>query len=322
MQFLLLAGVALWILDRLVYGHTPGRQIIGPHWVVDYLLCVINLFVIGTSFGLFLACLYRYFVEYLPWLDLRLINCLPVALQCVVTYMAIDFVSYVSHRIRHRVEWLWLFHSIHHSQEVMNPLTNLRSHPVDEIVHRTLHAIPFFMLGGNESFWLWFGALDTGWGYFVHADIQINLGPLKYIIVTPQYHRIHHSLERQHWNKNFSNRLVIWDYLFGTRYPGTNEYPATGIEGYPVQENSYRPWRIALNLIGHFVYPFEVIARSIRQADAGSALPDETSPPAMQETASAPSATETPVLIDTSMRASPIDSPRFPADSEAVVHMG
>jgi hypothetical protein len=90
------------------------------------------------------------------------------------------------------------------------------------------------------------------------------LGLLRYIIVTPQYHRIHHSLEKRHWNKNFADRLVLWDILFRTRYAGADEFPDTGIEGYPVREVGYYPWQVLASLAYHMIYPFLALARHIR----------------------------------------------------------
>jgi sterol desaturase/sphingolipid hydroxylase (fatty acid hydroxylase superfamily) len=258
-----LAGVGLLLLEAIFHANRPRplRRLITPNVLVDYCFCVFNLLVIGGLSGLALAALNEWFRQYVPWSDLRLLDGQPMAVQCAVTFLATDFLAYVSHWIRHRVEWLWLFHATHHSQEQLNPLTNLRSHAVDQIVHRMFHAVPLFVLGGDPVFWFWFGGIDSLWGYFVHADVRINLGPLRYILVSPQYHRIHHSLEKRHWDKNFGDRLVIWDYLFGTRYAAADEYPDTGIEGYPVREHSYHPWRIVRNLVDHTVYPFQMLSR-------------------------------------------------------------
>jgi sterol desaturase/sphingolipid hydroxylase (fatty acid hydroxylase superfamily) len=263
---LALAGAALMLLETIFYVHQPRplRRLITPNALVDYCFCAFNLLVMGALTAYGVAALNECFRHYLPWLDLRLIDGQPVAVKCIITYVLIDFVSYVSHWIRHRVDWLWLFHAIHHSQEAMNPLTNLRSHPVDQIAHRVIHIIPAFILGGEPEFWFWFGGIDNLWGYFVHSDLRVNLGPLKYLIVTPQYHRIHHSIERRHWNKNFSDRLVIWDYLFRTRYAGADdEYPDTGIAGYLACNTSYHPRQVFRDFIDHMLYPFQIIFRSM-----------------------------------------------------------
>lgn len=285
---LALAGCALMLLETLFCVHQPRplRRLITPNAVVDYCFCAFNLVVVGGLAASSVALLNECFQHYLPWLDLRFLDGQPTAVKCIVTYILVDFVSYVSHCTRHRVDWLWLFHATHHSQEAMNPLTNLRSHPVDQIASRMFHIIPAFVLGGEAEFWFWFSGIDNLWGYFVHADVKINLGPLKYVFVTPQYHRIHHSIERRHWNKNFSDRLVIWDYLFCTRYAGADdEYPDTGIAGYLACHTSYHPRRIFSNIIDHMLYPFQLLFellherfsathRDVRSAEKTAGFPE------------------------------------------------
>ena len=71
-------------------------------------------------------------------------------------------------------------------------------------------------------------------GKMIHVNSRISYGPLKYLIAEPRYHRIHHSVERKHWDKNFASFFPIWDIIFGTAYfPKKEEYPATGLSDQP-----------------------------------------------------------------------------------------
>jgi len=159
----------------------------------------------------------------------------------------------------------------HHSQRVLNPLANMRFHPLDLVFDTVLRTAPIIVLGGSYSTWFWFSVVDYLWGYFVHADVRIDFGPLKYVIVTPQYHRIHHSLERRHFDMNFSDRLTLWDFLFGTMYTRFDDYPATGVEGYPVEEATCRPAALLRACLGHALYPFRMIHQSFRRTSAAVA---------------------------------------------------
>jgi len=77
------------------------------------------------------------------------------------------------------------------------------------------------------------GILANGWGYFIHANIRLDIRWLTPVIGGPQLHRIHHSLESGHLNRNFSAFFPVWDILFGTYYrPGRGEYPHTGVADY------------------------------------------------------------------------------------------
>ncbi len=75
------------------------------------------------------------------------------------------------------------------------------------------------------------------WGYFVHLDWKLNLGPLTSVFAGPQYHRIHHSIEKVHRNHNYAAFFPIFDRLFKSQYlPHPNEWPETGIDDLPVAD--------------------------------------------------------------------------------------
>jgi sterol desaturase/sphingolipid hydroxylase (fatty acid hydroxylase superfamily) len=82
---------------------------------------------------------------------------------------------------------------------------------------------------------IWIAAIPAAWAYFVHMNIRVNFGPLWWLLTSPQYHRIHHSIEPKHFDRNFALWFPIWDLLFGTAYrPRAGEYPATGVSGVDV----------------------------------------------------------------------------------------
>jgi sterol desaturase/sphingolipid hydroxylase (fatty acid hydroxylase superfamily) len=104
-----------------------------------------------------------------------------------------------------------------------------------------------------------------------HGNIRSNYGVLKYILVTPQSHRIHHSIEERHWGKNLGTYFTIWDRLFGTLYPHYDEYPATGIpDGRFPCEKSLNPLHLAGNFVRQFFYPFGLVLRRREASVAGA----------------------------------------------------
>ena len=96
-----------------------------------------------------------------------------------------------------------------------------------------------------------------------HSNIRTNLGWLRYIFVTPQSHRVHHSIEPRHHDTNFGLTFSLWDQLFGTQYRGYDEYPATGIddEGFPSEQVGKEKLGVVRRLVSQLMYPFEAIAR-------------------------------------------------------------
>jgi sterol desaturase/sphingolipid hydroxylase (fatty acid hydroxylase superfamily) len=223
----------------------------------------------------------------LPFLEVGLIDGLPAWAQLIVLLLVIDFAFYVFHRIMHSTKPLWLFHAVHHAASRPNPMLQNRGHIVDQALFTTL-SLPFLLaiLGAPPPVFFTYVMIDQFWDYFQHSDIKVNLGPLKYVISTPQYHRIHHSLERRHFDKNFSGRLIVWDYLFGTLHPCFDEYPEIGIEGYPVVEESTSPIKVVGYALANFLYPFQALWRHfVSQRSATADVAAEPVESALEEKA-------------------------------------
>jgi sterol desaturase/sphingolipid hydroxylase (fatty acid hydroxylase superfamily) len=142
----------------------------------------------------------------------------PVWLATIELVLLVDLSSYWSHRLFHTVPWLWRFHAIHHSAKYIRWSTTGRVHPVNDIATYLLNTVPFFLLGFPLK--LTFGLLPWVVLVSVAAHTQWNLayGWLGNVIVSPRYHRWHHSHSSLGGNSNFSNMFSFWDRLFGTRY--------------------------------------------------------------------------------------------------------
>jgi len=111
----------------------------------------------------------------------------------------------------------------------MNPFMDNRVHFMEPVIAGTLVLIPvrFLGLGGHAG--LAIAIATTFFTAFIHANLRTNLGPLRYLLVSPQAHRVHHSYAPEHIDTNFGTVLIVWDRLFGTYYPGDDEYPVVGI---------------------------------------------------------------------------------------------
>jgi len=149
---------------------------------------------------------------------------LPVWLQAVMVYVIADFSGYWTHRLFHRGKW-WPFHAVHHSSEDLDWLGSLRVHPVNDLVNKLAQAAPLLLLGFNPLVTLSTAPVLTFYAIFIHANVNWDFGPLRYVIATPVFHRWHHSREREAWDKNFAGLLPIWDILFGTFFMPKGRYP-------------------------------------------------------------------------------------------------
>ena len=95
-----------------------------------------------------------------------------------------------------------------------------------------------------------------------HSNLRTNYGWLRYVLVTPQSHRIHHSTLPEHHNMNYGVNLSIWDHLFGTQYRNYDDYPVTGLgdELFP-HETSMHPLALAESFTAQLLYPFQHLLR-------------------------------------------------------------
>lgn len=170
-------------------------------------------------------------------------------LMVILAIFVWDFLFYWYHRAEHAFGWLWEIHKLHHSDVHLNVSTSLRhswiESPLQSLLISTPVAIVFSL---DDSIWLVFSVVTTLWLLFVHTNIRLHLGVLTPFVGGPQVHRIHHSIEEKHQNKNFAVYFPIIDKVFGTYYaPAPDEFAPTGTHGMP----SDVPWTKAL--VGPFI---------------------------------------------------------------------
>ncbi|WP_376984607.1 sterol desaturase family protein [Bosea sp. R86505] len=193
------------------------------------------------------------------WLGLGLIDLRfsaggSLGLQVAAGFLSVviaDFFYYWFHRTQHTFPALWAQHKVHHLDEHLNTSTAMRHHWLEELFRIPFLAIPIAVLfkldPGPAGL---FGLLFAAWGYFIHANLRLELGPLTALLGGPQVHRIHHSRLEEHYDKNFAAFFPMWDILFGTYHrPRAGEFPPTGIEGERVdtaREAAVIPFRIWL----------------------------------------------------------------------------
>ena len=167
---------------------------------------------------------------------MRLGHLHPVVKQLLLLF-TFDVFYYWFHRVQHTTK-LWPQHAVHHSETHLNAATAFRHHLLENIVRIPIVDIPLMFIF-VDSVWGSEGILTqvaTGFiaylGIFAHSNLRIGFGPLNWLIVSPQTHRIHHSIEDAHWNRNFAAYFPFIDVIFGTYYhPRRDEYPDTGIPG-------------------------------------------------------------------------------------------
>lgn len=181
---------------------------------------------------------------------------LPGQLLQILAFFAIfDFFYYWLHRAQHALPWLWPIHKLHHSERSVNITTTLRHHWLEEPIRVWVVLLPMGLLFEQKPVTLaWMSTAVMLWGYFVHTNLRLPFGPLTAVFAGPQWHRIHHSIEPEHTDRNFAAFFPVYDKLFGTyTKPKPGEYPATGLHSredlnrpLPALFSPFRDWWQAL----------------------------------------------------------------------------
>jgi sterol desaturase/sphingolipid hydroxylase (fatty acid hydroxylase superfamily) len=140
---------------------------------------------------------------------------LPLWLQAMLFLLLSDFMLYWLHRMFHGGGF-WKYHAIHHSSEELEWISAARFHPVNLLIGTISVDVILLMAGISPNIMLWVGPFTTFHSAFVHANLNWTLGPFKYVLATPVFHRWHHTRLEEGGNTNFAGTFPIWDILFGT----------------------------------------------------------------------------------------------------------
>ncbi len=178
-------------------------------------------------------------------------------LQMLAFFAIFDFFYYWFHRAQHVFAWFWPLHKLHHSERSVNITTTLRHHWLEEPIRVWVILLPMGLLFEQKPVTIaWIATTIMLWGYFVHTNLRLPLGPLTGVFAGPQWHRIHHSIEPEHADRNFAAFFPVYDKLFGTYVrPRPGEYPATGLHS---REDLNGPLRAVFS-------PFRDWWRALRQ---------------------------------------------------------
>lgn len=137
--------------------------------------------------------------------------------QFGIVFIVHDFYIYWFHRWQHRNAVLWRIHEAHHSGKEVDWLSGSRSHSLEILINQTIEFAPIVLFCSPEIAVIK-GSVDAVWGMYIHSNIDVKSGWLQYILNGPEMHRWHHASDGEAHNKNFSTKLAIWDWLFGTAY--------------------------------------------------------------------------------------------------------
>jgi sterol desaturase/sphingolipid hydroxylase (fatty acid hydroxylase superfamily) len=182
---------------------------------------------------------------------------LPLWVRISVFVLAFDFMEWVSHILKHRVDWLWEIHRLHHSQRDLNFATAQRNHLLASVTGQAVEKFPLVVCAIHMPHLIWYGVIKDWHARLYHSNVRTNFGPLRWIFVTPQSHHLHHSIEDRHRFHNYGSILCIWDRIFRTHNLNDFEYPKQGMPDphYPYDAKRH-PWAVVKDIAKQYVWPF------------------------------------------------------------------
>ncbi len=263
----------------------PRRVFTHPSAKLDYLYFVVN----KISFALFFAPVVVGSVTVAGWTEAWLGDSLtplqtgaeaglwPTLAFTLCLVLALDLSIFATHTLQHKVPILWEFHKIHHSAEVMTPITVYRMHPVDDFFTGSVAGVMTGLVYGLFAVWYPAGIGEISvlklnlflflfyvFGYNLrHSHIWLAYpGWLSRILVSPAQHQIHHSSEPRHFDRNMGFMFAFWDWIAGTLYvPEGREDFALGL--YKGEHREYD------SLVKLYLLPFKKVAAKLARKPGG-----------------------------------------------------
>jgi sterol desaturase/sphingolipid hydroxylase (fatty acid hydroxylase superfamily) len=179
---------------------------------------------------------------------------LPYFLKFAIGFVALDLVSYLGHRLFHAIGLLWRVHQVHHSESDLDLTTGFRFHPIEALITQAARLLVIALLGISPLAVVAGGLAIAMQDYFTHANIRFPNAAdaaLRWLIITPDMHRTHHSVGYSDQNTNFGSVFSFWDRIFGTYCPAyPADAPASRYGLTEVQEGS------SLSALGLLALPF------------------------------------------------------------------
>lgn len=202
-------------LERL-FPHHDEQPTLRKHWLNDMMYLFLNGILIKIGLFVSVAAIMAAISMLVPAGVGEAVRSQPTWLQLIETIVLADIGFYLAHRAFHAFPVLWKFHSVHHSIEDMDWLAAHRVHPVDQILTKSASFLPIFALGFSPLTIGIYFVIYHWQALLIHSNVQINFGPLKWVLASPQFHHWHHANEVEAYDKNFAAQLPIIDALLGT----------------------------------------------------------------------------------------------------------
>lgn len=232
--------LGLFALFALIEAYAPRRARVQPRgkrWLTNWSIVIISTLALrALAFGLpLLAVGAAIDAEAQGW---GLFNAvvLPYWVEVIIAILLLDLAIWTQHLVTHKVPLLWRLHRVHHADRDVDVTTAIRFHPVEIALSMLLKIGLVYLLGLPALAVILFEIILNGTAMFNHSNLKLPVGieaVLRRFLVTPDMHRVHHSIHRDEHDSNYGFALSIWDRIFGTYIPqprGGHDGMTTGLQ--------------------------------------------------------------------------------------------
>ena len=226
-------AVGIFTIMIVLEWFKPRRKLLltrKQRWSVNLALAFSNILLSRFTVG-GLAYITAIYAQQQKMGLLNLIEVSPV-IAIIFTLLILDFAIYCQHVISHKWSWLWRLHQVHHSDIEIDATTAVRFHPLEIILSLFYKAVWILLLGAEPVAVIMFEVILNGAATFNHSNVNIPLKldrVLRWLIITPDMHRIHHSTIRKEADSNYGFSISLWDRVFQT-YTANPQEPQVSME--------------------------------------------------------------------------------------------
>jgi len=221
----LLGSTLIFVVIEKAFPLYKGQALFRKEWQTDLVHFVVNHFLVGMVLLIVNFLIHRVF-GWMVHSDLQqFVQDIPFLPQLLLCILVADLMQYMTHRAYHEVPFLWKFHAVHHSAKTMDWIAGSRMHVLELIVTRVAVLGPLYVLGFEKSVMDAYIIVVGFQAVFNHANVHLPWEPLKYLIVTPDFHHWHHSSDTVAIDKNYAAHFAFIDYCFRTAVKTEEQFP-------------------------------------------------------------------------------------------------
>ncbi len=221
----LLGSALIFIFIEKLFKLRKDQPVFRPEWQTDFHHFIVNHMLVGFMLLATNLLVHRMF----GWVPVDGVRGWIAGLPCwaglPLCILVADLAQYWTHRAYHEVPLLWRLHAVHHSTKHMDWMAGSRQHILETLITRTLVLGPIFLLGFSKEVIDAYIIVVGFQAVFNHANVSVRLGPLRYLIVTPNFHHWHHSQDAEALDRNYAAHYAFLDHLFGTAVNSPKVWP-------------------------------------------------------------------------------------------------